>query len=136
MFKIQEMLHSRETHPGGKVFILYRSGGESGTQEEVIVHSEEEDSVWEGSGKESPRVLRRMRQAYKIYHLPVPEGRRLHCIFQVKGKTSMFKKQPGIIRVIIPGCIKPKGGSRRIHEKVIRQLANAAQNLKSRVNGR
>lgn len=41
----------------------------------------------------------------------------------------MFKKQPGTIRVIIPGCGKRKGGSRR----VMRQLVNAAQSLESRV---
>lgn len=41
----------------------------------------------------------------------------------------MFKKQPGTIRVIIPGCSQRKGGSRR----VMRQLVNAAQSLESRV---
>lgn len=84
----------------------------------------------------TPRVLWRMRQAYKMSHLPVPEGRRLRCIFPVKGNPSMFKKQPGTIRVIIPGCIKRKGGSRRSHAKVIRQLVTVARNPESRVSRR
>lgn len=53
------------------------------------MHSEEEDRVCgKGQGKASPSVLQRMRQACKISHLPVPEGRRLHrVIFPVKGNT-------------------------------------------------
>lgn len=85
--------------------------------------------MWEGSGKASPSVLQRMRQACKISHLPVPEGRRLHrVIFPVKGNTWTFKEQPGTIRVIIPGCSKRKGESRS-QLRVIRQSVNPAQDL-------
>jgi hypothetical protein len=42
-----------------------------------------------GQRRTSPtHVLWRMRRAYKISHVPAPEGRRLHCvIFPVKGNT-------------------------------------------------
>lgn len=71
-----------------------------------------------------------MRWAYKISSFPVPEGRRLHqVIFPVKGNTWMFKKQPGTIRVMIPGCSKWKHESRRSHARMIRQSVSPSQDL-------
>lgn len=94
------------------------------------MHSEEDRMCGKGQGKESTSELWRMRQAYKISHLPVPAGRRLHrIIFPVKGNAEMFKKQPAAIRVIIPGCSQRKGGNRR----VMRQLVNTAGSLELRV---
>lgn len=77
-----------------------------------------------------PCALKDVRQAYTISHIPAPEGRRPPCvIFPVA-----FKKQPGVVRVVILGCSKCKGGAKRNHARVIRQPVTVALNLPALVN--
>lgn len=73
-----------------------------------MVHSRGQSVGFVRRKSPPPCALKDVRQAYTISHIPVPEGRRPHCvIFPV-----MFKKQPGMIRVIILDCSKWKGKAR------------------------
>ena len=101
-----------------------------GLRGSVCAFKEEDRVCGKGQGKAAPCVFQRMRWAYKISSFPVPEGRRLHqVIFPVKGNTWMFKKQPGTIRVMIPGCSKWKRESRRSHARKMRRSVSPAQDL-------